>query len=82
MNCPFEQGDRIFRKIDGEIATVTKITEKGFKYDLDKPKPMIPRWGMIEMGGECYEIGFYQWELYNGKNKIQPLKIQYVTTNE
>lgn len=62
--CPFKVGDRIRQVmiLDGdrvpqgfEIATVTEITRRGFKWDFGKPKPFIPRWGMSFTGhGETY----------------------------
>lgn len=42
-------------------ATVTEITERGFKYEYDDPVPFIPRWGMTFLGGECFEEGFQYW---------------------
>jgi hypothetical protein len=79
-NCPFKTGDRIFRKDDGAIGKVIEVTERGFKYELDKPKVMIARWGMVELSGETFcDLGYgdIRWELYDGKNKIEPLKVTY-----
>lgn len=73
MLSPFEVGDRIFDIHKGYQANVTKLTDKGFKYQFDKMIPLIPRWGMSMMGGECFEGGFQFWELWNGKNKVRAL---------
>jgi hypothetical protein len=65
IECPFKVGDRIIALMtlpDGqsvpqglEIATVTEITARGFKYDYGKPRPWIPRWGISFTGhGEHY----------------------------
>lgn len=73
-NCPFKIGDRIFEIQDGTLATVTEITERGFKYEYDEMKHVIPILNLSYSGGECYcdldygEIGF---ELYTGNNKIK-----------
>lgn len=45
------------------LLTVTELTPRGFKYSLDRPYSLIPRWGMSYAkdghehygdGGECY----------------------------
>jgi len=64
----FKVGDRIRGKQWGDLATVTEITEWGFTYKWDKPRSLIPRLNLTEIGGEVYldECGKYgvsQFEL-------------------
>ena len=43
-------------------ATVTELTEKGFKYRYDSRVPIGPvRWGSWTKEGECFELGFPYW---------------------
>ncbi len=79
MIQPFKVTDRIFNNYDGSIATVTELTEKGFKYELDEPKNYGARIG-VATGGECYELGFEHWSVYDGTNKVKPLVITYEPT--
>ena len=51
----FKVGDRIRHKnIFIPPATVTEITERGFKYKLDSPYVTSPRLGLSFDGGEVY----------------------------
>lgn len=48
-------------------ATVTEITERGFKYTYDEDVPIgRAAWGTWCEGGECFEAGFQYW------HKISP----------
>ncbi len=43
-------------------ATVTEITDKGFKYTYDYPIPFgRAAWGMMQDGGECYPEAYKFW---------------------
>lgn len=60
-------GMRLHSTMVGALSpiTVTEITERGFKYSLDAPMPLIPRWGMswAKDGHEHYGYGgeaFYE----------------------
>lgn len=61
--APFKVGDRVHNKHSSwPDATVTKITERGFKYEYDKPVLISPRLGSTT-GGEAYCEGFESWEV-------------------
>lgn len=64
--CPFKIGDRVRHKksITSGFpeATVTEITEWGFKYEYAEPFLLSPRMGTIS-GGETYQAAFQLWEL-------------------
>lgn len=63
---PFKVGDRVRykREIRGSWpeATVTEITERGFRYEYDEPFVLGTRIGST-IGGEAYESSFHWWEL-------------------
>jgi hypothetical protein len=69
MTCAFKVGDRVRPRAEyaGNCApplsiydaTVTEITERGFKYVYDKPVPFHPLVGMFT-GGECYVPEHYE----------------------
>ena len=60
----FKVGDKIKETCRwNQLATITEITEKGFKYEYDEAQPFIPRWGLTFTGGECYQEGFHLWEI-------------------
>jgi hypothetical protein len=62
MSCPFKVGDRVRSKHSSwPEATVTEITERGFKYRYDKLVVISPRLGSTT-GGEAYREGFDGWE--------------------
>ncbi len=43
-------------------ATVTELTERGFKYRYDDRVPIgRAQWGTWTEGGECFEGGFQFW---------------------
>lgn len=43
-------------------ATVTALTERGFKYRYDCRVPIgRAQWGTYTEGGECFEAGFLYW---------------------
>ncbi len=43
-------------------ATVTELTERGFKYRYDERVPIgRAAWGTWTEGGECFEGGFQFW---------------------
>lgn len=43
-------------------ATVTELTERGFKYRYDCKVPIgRAQWGTWTEGGECFENGFIYW---------------------
>ena len=58
----FKVGDKVYNVHAPYLphATITEITEKGFKYVLDKPVVISPRLG-TQTGGESYNDE--QWEL-------------------
>jgi hypothetical protein len=64
--CPFKVGDRVRYKkeIRGlwPEATVTAITERGFRYEYDKPFVLGTRIGSTTEG-EAFESAFNWWEL-------------------
>lgn len=62
IECPFKPGYRILDTYSNYFATVTEITEKGFKYKLDEPHSLGARFGAYQEG-ECYELGFPFWRL-------------------
>jgi hypothetical protein len=74
---PFSKDDKIFSKSHGYVATVTGLTDKGFTYVLDDPRVLVARWGWIQHGGEVYETGFADWELFTGSNTTVPLKVSF-----
>lgn len=54
---PFKVGDRITDTYSHWPieATVTALTERGFKYDYDHPVPFgRAQWGQMQIGGEVY----------------------------
>lgn len=60
----FQVGDRIKETHKWyALATITEITERGFKYKFDEVQNIIPRLGIIWQEGECFEGGFYLWEI-------------------
>ena len=67
MECPFQIGDRIrnITRCYTTDATVIELTDKGFKYKLDKKeftgRPYFGWW----YEGEVYEAGFQFWEKIN-----------------
>jgi hypothetical protein len=74
----FKVGDRIRETLAWhDLATITAITEKGFEYKYDKTKSLIPRWGMSTDGGECYESGFYYWEIIKETEEQIELNLIY-----
>ncbi len=43
-------------------ATVTELTDRGFKYRYDERVPIgRAQWGAWTEGGECFEGGFQFW---------------------
>ena len=51
----FKIGDKIrSRSVFEPRATVTEVTERGFKYEYDEVWCMHPRLGLSSKGGECY----------------------------
>ncbi len=78
VKVPFKLGNKIFDTQNGDIATVIKITKRGFEYKLCELKPLIPRWDWTQTGGECFlDVPYYKptWELWTGDNKIVGPKI-------
>lgn len=62
MATQFSVGDRL-RNIHASylpVAIVTEITERGFKYELERPLVISPRIG-TQTGGESFEDS--QWIL-------------------
>lgn len=57
-NC-FHVGARIEDRFNKMKATVTEITEHGFKYEYDAPFNLGHRSGTL--GGQCFFEGFKNW---------------------
>ncbi len=72
IECPFKVGDRIRNVYSTELATVTEITEKGFKYKMDHPVCIHPFLGSYQEG-ECYSNGYDFYELLSPETPIQSL---------
>lgn len=76
MERKFKVGDRI-RPTQGFApnATVTEITERGFKYEYDHVWHMHPRLGLSSTGGEDYSDvypEFPRWELIDDDDSEKP----------
>jgi hypothetical protein len=58
----FDNSEKNHTKVypTGRLATVTRVTKKGFKYRYHEPYVMHPRLGLVD-AGECYEGGFSNW---------------------
>lgn len=57
---------------NGRLATITEVTEKGFKYKLDERMAINTREWYDE--GESYrEGGYTQWEVVNDETTVPPL---------
>ncbi len=71
MIHPFKKRDRVFDHYKGIVGTVSELTNKGFKVLLDNTQfnahPLIGIYNVVEV----YELGFNQWEIYTGNNKIK-----------
>ena len=83
MTNPFKIDDKIFNTYNGQVAYVTELTERGFKYRLENHYPFIVREGSYFTGGEVFldEHEKYnlklEWEIYTGSNKLKPLEMYY-----
>ncbi len=58
-------GMKLHSDMPGALSpiTVTKITERGFKYKIDAPRPYIPRWGMT-INADGHEHYGYEGETF------------------
>ena len=63
-------GMRLHSDAPGALSpiTVTEITERGFKYKIDAPVPIIPRWGMT------YSIDGHEHYGHKGYTNYEPIK--------
>lgn len=60
---PFKVGDRVRnRHANWPEGKITEITERGFRYEYDKPFWLSPRLGYLT-GGEAYRESFDSWEV-------------------
>lgn len=64
MKCPFKVGDQIANLYKfHNVATVLEVTDKSFKYKLNKKEIQgSPIFGYSDQG-EVSELGFQSWEL-------------------
>lgn len=76
MECTFKVGDRIRpTQSFAPDATVTEITERGFKYVYDEVWHVHPRLGISFSGGEEYldvHPEIIRWTLINDDNSKKP----------
>lgn len=62
MNHPFKVNDRVLDMSRNVAATVTELTDKGFKYKLDKPFNYGARIGYTTEG-EVFSEGYQGWKM-------------------
>lgn len=87
MSCPFKIGDRIRSSQASEPpATVTELTERGFKYVYDYVWNMHPRLGLRHTGGECYTDVYPEFPRWCLESEWTPefseLKTHYDTNSQ